>query len=464
MGETRQIGLFKRGLPKKAIPEPRQKFDLDASQMKAVTSRDSDILVVAGAGSGKTAVLTQRIKFLIEDGVQPSNIIAITFTNMASEEIKERLEDVPGIGDAFIGTIHSFANKIMKLSGEVYRIYDDSIENDFMGELIQKYAKFLKRERFLQYKDLQAKEMMGQITEYEVQHFLEPSETCELHLFTRTSNHIVDDLDAYGLAFADYPETIESLCKKRKVITFDELLRKAEKYFRSINAHVEHVLVDEFQDVGTLEFKFIEALQAENYFFVGDDWQSIYGFKGGNVEIFMKLITDGIFSVYYLNNNYRNGRQILSVAETIINQVSNKIDKNIVQMCDEEGEVTIDTKGHISQYLRAIKESGEKLNNTFILVRTNKELFAMEDRLMDMEIPYTTFKREGMSLQEMRNKLAENTVKLLTVHVSKGLEADNVLLYGNFPIVCPRYLNNPEERKVMYVGITRARKSLCILN
>ena len=748
MSDAKKKSLFRRGLEKKPILEEVKEVVLDEHQTNAVMSRNSNTLVVAGAGSGKTAVLTQRVRHLIiDEGVKPSNIIAITFTNMAAEEMKERLSNVDGIGDSFIGTIHSFANRVMKLSGEVYRIYDDAIENDLMGELINKYAKFLTRERFLKYKDLKEKESMGQVSDYEVKTFFEPSEQCEFHLFTRSKGEKVEGLDLYGIAFSDYPETIETLCAARKVITFDELLRKAERYFRSIDAQIEHVLVDEFQDVGMLEFQFIEALQADNYFFVGDDWQcqprgtrvlmedgtnkniedivvgdrvvsysvpdgyyykltkrghgkevigvseqmtdaiitiitetnkessytknhrclarihydgnedksvvyimenakgqfrvgstklftgdgrnfgvrgrmnteggirawildvfdtsreawmceqicsykfgipqmtwavnntdftseeidslyhhldnirfnvseclktygrdisypifikdenkhfskihvtevhacnliprvmdvavpvigddgrlhnsyenikykkviedscvpvyglkvagtetyvadgilthnSIYGFKGGNVNIFKKLVADGIFSVYYLNNNYRNGRQILDVAETVINQVTGKIDKAIVQMCDEEGEVTIDTKKNVDKYLRAMKDSKE-YKSTFILTRSNKELYEVSDMMEDIELPYVTFKREGMSLADIREKMAMNKVKLLTVHVSKGLEADNVLMYGNFPIVCPKYRISEEERKVMYVGITRARKRLCILN
>lgn len=458
--------LFKRGLQKVApITAEVKNVTLDAQQERAVNAKENNVLVVAGAGSGKTTVLTQRLKFLIDNGVKPSNIIAITFTNMASEEIKERLSDVDGIGDSFIGTIHSFANRVMKLSGEVYRIYDDSIENDFVGELINTYAKFLTRERFLSYKDMKSKEMMGIVSEYEVNNFLEPSERCELHLFTRKNDgEIYEDLTSYGIAFKDYPETIKKLCEERKVITFDELLVKAERYFRSINAEIEHVLVDEFQDVGTLEFKFIESLGADNYYLVGDDYQSIYGFKGGNVDIFLKLVSDGLFSVYYLTNNYRNSRQVLSVANNIINQVSKKIDKSVVQMSQEEGEVTIDTKKNLSRYLKVVKSHSEMWKDTFILVRSNKDLFYISDKLENLEIPHTTFKREGMSLEELRAKMIDNKVKVLTVHVSKGLEADNVILYGNFPIICPRYMNNEEERKVMYVGITRARKNLCILN
>ena len=101
--KLKRKSLFKRGYEK---PKKEDKITLDAQQDSAVHSRDNNILVVAGAGSGKTRVLTERIKFLLEEGVPPCNIVAITFTNMAAEEMKERLYDVEGIGDAFIGSIH----------------------------------------------------------------------------------------------------------------------------------------------------------------------------------------------------------------------------------------------------------------------------------------------------------------------------------------------------------------------
>ena len=120
MSDAKKKSLFRRGLEKKPILEEVKEVVLDEHQTNAVMSRNSNTLVVAGAGSGKTAVLTQRVRHLIiDEGVKPSNIIAITFTNMAAEEMKERLSNVDGIGDAFIGTIHSFANRVMKLSGEV---------------------------------------------------------------------------------------------------------------------------------------------------------------------------------------------------------------------------------------------------------------------------------------------------------------------------------------------------------
>ena len=115
-------------------------------------------------------------------------------------------------------------------------------------------------------------------------------------------------------------------------------------------------------------------MQADNYFLVGDDWQSIYSFKGGNVKIFMKLIEDGLFSVYYLTNNYRNSRAVLEIADTIISQVYSKIDKTIVPMSQEEGSVQLLSKRTIPVVLDSIKKDGN-FRDYFILVRTNKDLF-----------------------------------------------------------------------------------------
>ena len=458
--------IFKRGYDHDEVAlvpsmKSQDQITLDGQQDAAVHARDNLILVVAGAGSGKTRVLTERVKFLLEDGVQPHNIVAITFTNMAAEEMKERLADVPGIGDAFIGTIHSFANHVMKLSGKVYRIYNDDVDNDFHRELITKYCKHLTFDKFLEYKDLQTLELLGKVSEQEVRDFLSPSESGELRLIERSQREIDAEIKEAG--HTDYPQSVKTSCKERGVITFDELLKMAEEYFRSINAHVEHVLVDEFQDVGTLEFNFIDALQADNYFFVGDDWQSIYSFKGGNVKIFMKLIEDGLFSVFYLTNNYRNSKAVLDIADTVIKQVSNKIDKTIIPHFDTEGSVQIVSQKALYTVLREVKKDND-YKDYFFLCRTNKDLFKIADVMSEMEVPFTTFKREGMTLADLRKRMNSNKVKLLTVHVSKGLEAKNVILYGRFPLHLPSYRMDEEERKVMYVAVTRAKENLVILN
>lgn len=249
---------------------------LDEKQLEIVNSNEHNIIVEAGAGSGKTRTLIERIKRLLNDGIEPQNIVAITFTNMAAEEMKERLIDVPGIGDCFIGTIHSFANKIFKNSNEDYKIYTDEIENQFMQVLISLYAKYITMDKFLMYKNLKHKIDLGTSDEGQLNSLMLPSEMHEINIF-------------FGGGTSDeYPQTIKTLCKRHNVITFDELLKKTTAYFKEIGGKVEYLFVDEYQDIGPLEKNFFKALDADNYFYVGDEKQAIYGFKRGKCKLLYK--------------------------------------------------------------------------------------------------------------------------------------------------------------------------------
>lgn len=240
---------------------------LDKNQLEIVNSKHNKIIVEASAGSGKTYTLIERVKRILNDGVKPENIVVITFTNMAAEELKERLTDVPGIGDCFVGTIHSFANKIFKSSNENYKLFTEEIQDQFMNVLINLYAKFLTMDRYLEYKDFQKKVDLGIYSTKNIDDYFFSGERYELNVFLGA---IKDE---------SYPENIKTLCKKNNVITFDELLKKTTQYFKDINGKVEYLFVDEFQDIGPLEKNFFEALNADNYFYVGDEKQSIYSFK-----------------------------------------------------------------------------------------------------------------------------------------------------------------------------------------
>lgn len=422
---------------------------LDNQQQAVVESTDKNILVVAGAGSGKTRVLTERVRHLMRNGVEPSNIVCITFTNMASQEMKQRLSDIPTIGDAFIGTIHSFANTIYRTSGLAYRIFSMEIQLELFKEMLSrgigrkpKYTN-LSYQKYLKYVDLQTLYDEGKVSEEELNSFLLPSEHDDLKEATKD---------------------MWKMCKERNIITFNELLQKTKKYYDEIGGKLEYVLVDEFQDVGKLEAEFIYGLNADNLFLVGDDWQSIYGFKGGDVNIFKGLLDRKDFKVYYLENNYRNCKEIVNFASGIIKQVSSKIPKNVnIMATDSNGSVKINTKGKIKDYLNEVKKDGN-YRDWFILTRSNKEIFELQELLDEFEIPYMSFKRAGMSFDTMNELMQENTVKLLTVHVSKGLENKNVILYGSFPVKQPSFFKNEDERKVMYVGVTRAEERLIVLN
>lgn len=422
---------------------------LDEKQLEIVNSSEKNIIVEAGGGSGKTRVLIERIKRLLNDGIEPQNIVAITFTNMAAEEMKERLIDTPGIGDCFIGTIHSFANKIFKNSNEDYKIYTEEIQDQFMNVLISIYGKYLTIDKYLVYKDLKHKIDLGILDETEIERIMSPSEIYEIKMFFGEY-----DLDSY------YKENINTLCKKHNVITFDELLRKTTQYFKDINGKVEYLFVDEFQDIGPLEKNFFVSLNAENYFYIGDEKQAIYGFKGGNVNFFLNLMQNKKWKTYYLNNNYRCGQKIIDLANEVICQANDVINVRSVCKSGNMGEIIIDSKYKIEQYLNNIKD----YKDWFVLVRTNKDLVKLENIMYNLKVPYVSFRKGEMTLDEMRKCMAEDKIKLLTIHTSKGLESPNVLLWGNFPIKQKPYLRNNDEIKVLYVGITRAINKCIILN
>ena len=187
---------------------------------------------------------------------------------------------------------------------------------------------------------------------------------------------------------------------------------------------------------------------------------SIYAFKGGNVKFFLNLINSPKWTTYYLNNNYRCGQKIIDVANEVISQATDTINMKSVCKSGKEGQVIIDSRFKLPQYLKKITN----YKDWFFLVRTNKDLAKLEQILIQYKLPYVSFKKGEMTLDEMRKCMAEDKIKLLTIHTSKGLESPNVLLWGNFPIKQKPYLRNNDEIKVLYVGITRSIDTCIILN
>lgn len=436
-------------------------MSLDKNQRKAVESTASNIMVIAAAGSGKTYTVVERVRYLIENlGVEPSSITCITFTNMAANEMKNRLRDVPGIGDAFIGTIHSFANRIFKQSDINYSLLTTDMSIKLHTEVLQRNSflyKNLTLQDYLMFLDVEKDYLKGLISEEEALpiNFFRPSQYAE---------------------YRKLESTVMKLCNDRNILTFNELLKKTREYYRSIDGTMEYVLVDEYQDVGTLEAQFIEALNATNTFFVGDDYQSIYGFKGADVEIFKSVVRNEEVEVIKLQNSYRCAPEILRFGDKIISQVNSRIEKEVIPMSKAKGTVRIDTKKNVNKYLDELKKDGN-YGDWFILCRSNKEVFELLGELNERDIPAVTFKRSGQSEDQLMEALKSNAVKLLTVHVSKGLESKNVILYGAFPEKIPQWqlqaaknsrssksFNIEEERRVMYVGVTRAKENLIVLN
>ena len=329
---------------------------LDSKQMEIVNSNESQILVIAGSGSGKTRVLTERIKRLINDGVPTDGIVVITFTNAAADEIKERLEYV---GEAFIGTIHGYANRILLRNGINTKEY---IEKEDFDQFFQ-------------------------------------------------------------------------IIKARKVPL----------------PYVEHLLVDEYQDVDPRQFEFFKLLSPANFFAVGDDLQSIYAFRGSDVSIFLDLANDKKTKVFYLETNYRSGAEIVDFANHFIEPIKNKIEKNAY--CVNYGGEVITMKSLNLDFILDTILSVDSFQDWFIITRTNAQIDMITDFLQKNEIPCETFKKSELDNHELRDKLKANTIKVLTAHSAKGLENRNVVALGIKP-----YWD--EERRVAYVAATRAMNLL----
>lgn len=229
---------------------------------------------------------------------------------------------------------------------------------------------------------------------------------------------------------------------------FNEILQKALRIAKSQYPKVDHLLIDEFQDTAALEYSFIDKIPAKNVLLIGDERQTIYQFKGCNDQYLKNAVNDPFYKVYNLKDNYRNPQNIIDFADNFIkslNQLSSpcksvKTEDGYIKMCNFE--VAIND-------LMEEKDWG----SWFILTRTNKELAIVQRKLNEREIPNITFKKGDLELEELEKIMREDSVKVLTIHASKGLEQKKVIVVGGKTF-------KEEERKISYVAATRAEEEL----
>lgn len=336
---------------------------LSELQKKIVYANDENIIVLASAAAGKTAVLTERVKWLLEQGANPSKIVVFTFTNAAAEEMRKRIGEKGK--DVFINTIHSYAfNLLLRYGLDVGKVAEEERFDDFFKMV---------------------KENPGCIEE------------------------------------------------------------------------IEHLLLDEAQDSNLLQFKFIDMINPKHSFIVGDVKQCIYEFAAARPDILFNMLSDPKYAVYDLNENYRNGPSILRFAKKLIGGsmfgdeplIDNSICMNEFEV-DQVAEITYNKENLI--YL--IQQSGT-YGKWFLLARSNAQVDQLMQVLSDANIPCDTFKRSQITAEEFQQKMAADTVKILTVHASKGLEADYVYVVG-----VSKWNQKAEERRIAYVAATRAKKAL----
>ena len=332
---------------------------LSKKQKEIVESAHRNIVVMSSAASGKTRVLTERIKFLLENGADPSKMVVLTFTNAAAEEMKQRIGDKGK--NIFMGTLHSYANYLLLSNGFV------------------------------------------------------------------TTQYIAEE-------------------------NFDMLFHQVEAHPECLK-QVDFLLLDEAQDSNELQFKFIlDMIKPTSFFIVGDNRQSIYEWRGGRPDIFYDLTFRGDVKTYHLNENYRNGANILFFAKRFIEELGYQYHDNSIPCAPYRGKL-IEARYDISKIISVIKEDGH-YGDWFILTRSNEDLDEIYFELKKHNIPCDTFKRSELSLDDLNKKMQDDTVKVLTIHASKGLESKNVIVVQN------KFPYNAEEKRVAYVAATRAKELL----
>ena len=333
------------------------------TQKQIITTNKPYVLVASAAASGKTATLVARIQYLLDQGVSPEEIVAITFTNNAAAVMYERLGKPQGL---FISTIHSYCNYLLR------------------GNAIDT-SKIIEEERF-------------------------------------------DDL-------------------------FEEIKQNPHCL-----KHVTHLICDEAQDTSKLQFEFYEMINPDNYMYFYDTRQELYRWRDSDSEYLIEKEFDNDVTVYYMRQNFRNYSDILRFAKKFLFRLGPNYEDDSISMRMSDGKPHVLEGNYtpseaVDALILATERLGAEWKDWFVLCRTNADIELFKTLFAKKDIPTDTFKQSELTHSQIQDRLKENTIKILTVHSAKGMEAPYVLSYN-----IRAY--NDDEAKVCYVSATRARDFL----
>ncbi|WP_396171210.1 ATP-dependent helicase [Flavobacterium sp.] len=376
---------------------------LNEAQQEPVLQKDGPMIIIAGAGSGKTRVLTIRIAYLMSLGVDAFNILALTFTNKAAREMKKRISDIVGTNEAknlWMGTFHSVFARILRSEADKlgfpsnFTIYDTQDSVRCISGIIKEMQ--LDRDVY------KPKQVLSRISSYKnslitVKAYLNNPELQEQDAMSKKPR--------LGEIYANYVDR----CFKSGAMDFDDLLLKTNELlnrFPDVLAKYQdrfrYIMVDEYQDTNHSQYLIVRALsdRFQNICVVGDDAQSIYAFRGANINNILNFQKDyDNVKTYRLEQNYRSSKNIVEAANSIIDKNKTKLDK-VVWTANEFGakikvhrSVTDGEEGRfVAGEIFEQKMRNQMLNGQFaILYRTNAQSRAMEDALRKRDIPYRIY-------------------------------------------------------------------------
>lgn len=369
---------------------------LNQEQLLALKETEGVVLVTAGAGSGKTKLLTHRIAYLIEElGENPYNILAITFTNKAAGEMRERVASmVDGADRIWISTFHSMCAKILRMEIENlspftkdFTIYSESDSEKVLKEIFNEYGV--------------SDDKIKKAVSYHLSNWKNGSQSLEEYLTYHKDEFDMKRIGQYIMAYQDK-------LKKNNALDFDDLLLKTVEIFKKYPEILEkyayrfkYILVDEFQDTNLVQYNLIKMLAHihGNLFVVGDEDQCIYSWRGANFQNIFNIKKDfNDVKIFKLERNYRSTKEIISVANNVIKNNKSRLDKNmwtenaggekpvIFEAFDERDEASF-----VARNIARLVDEGYDYKDFAVLMRMNALSRSFEEAFLSYNIPHRVF-------------------------------------------------------------------------
>lgn len=374
--------------------------ELNASQLEAVKTKEGSVLVIAGAGSGKTKTLTYRVARLIESGVKPDNLLLLTFTKKAADEmlnravmiLDSRCEKVAG------GTFHSFSNYILRKYSDLlglknnFTIIDradaEDVVNHIRGQIIEKQEKRFPRKGTIL--DIYSKAVNKNMT-------AEAVIESEYNQFS----HCIEKINEISKQYVSYKRSNSLLDYDDLLLYLRTLLQSNDEIRKKLSSQYKYIMIDEYQDTNSLQADIIKLLASEhnNVMAVGDDSQSIYSFRGANFRNILDF--PAIFpntKLIKLEQNYRSSQNILALTNEVIDKAKEKYTKNLFSNIENpEKPALICTNDmqteaeFVAQRVLELQEDDISLNDIAVLCRSARMTYNLEIELAKRAIPYKKF-------------------------------------------------------------------------
>ncbi|MBS9774632.1 MAG: UvrD-helicase domain-containing protein [Tenacibaculum sp.] len=376
---------------------------LNESQKEAVLQKEGPMIIIAGAGSGKTRVLTYRIAYLMEQGIDPFNILALTFTNKAAREMKDRIGKVVGYSESknlWMGTFHSIFARILRSECDKlgypqnFTIYDTQDSVRLITSIIKEMQ--LDKDRY------KPKQILSRISSFK-------NSLITVRAYFNNPELIEADKQASRPKVGDIYKEYVDRCFKSGAMDFDDLLLRTNELlarFPDVLAKYQdrfrYILVDEYQDTNHSQYIIVRALadRFQNICVVGDDSQSIYGFRGANIQNILNFQKDyPDVKTFKLEQNYRSTKNIVNAANSVISKNKTKLDKEIWTANDDGNYIKVvrtisdvEEGRFVAKSIFDNKMNLQLTNDNFaILYRTNAQSRAIEDALRKKDIKYRIY-------------------------------------------------------------------------